>query len=301
MPYAKSKQANIYFEETGHGTPILFLHEFAGDHRSWADQVRYFSRGYRCISMAARGYPPSDVPEGDDAYGQELANLDAIAVLDHLQIDRAHVVGLSMGGYTALQLAIHFPDRLRSAVPAGAGSGSHPSARKQFLEEALASSRLMEKASKLAAEQMGLGPTRVQLLNKDPQGWRTFVQHLGEHPPTGSARVMRNVQGKRPSLYELEQQLRAVKVPILLIVGDEDEPCLDANLFMKRIMPSAQLAILPGCGHVLNYEEPALMNHLVERFLGAVDRGSWRPRDPRAVAISGSTFGAMLAESAGKT
>jgi pimeloyl-ACP methyl ester carboxylesterase len=206
MPHVKSEGANIYFEETGQGIPILFLHEYSGDHRSWTDQVRYFSRGYRCISMAARGYPPSDVPATDAAYGQDIANRDAIAVLDHLKIDRAHVVGLSMGGYTALQLTIHFPDRLRSAVPAGAGSGSHASQRATFLQEAEVNSRVMEKAARLDAEQMGVGPTRVQLQNKDPQGWRSFVDHLAEHPPAGSARVLRNVQGKRPSLYELEKE-----------------------------------------------------------------------------------------------
>jgi pimeloyl-ACP methyl ester carboxylesterase len=294
MPYAMSSGANIYFEETGQGIPILFLHEFAGDHRSWTDQIRYFSRGYRCITVAARGYPPSDVPSDDSAYSQEIANRDALAVLDHLKIDKAHVIGLSMGAYTALQLTITAPDRLRSAVPAGAGSGSHPSTRDQFLKEAEAASQVMEKAAKLAADQMGVGPTRVQLLNKDLQGWHTFITHLAEHPPGGSARVLRNVQGKRPSLYDLEPQLREVAVPVLLIVGDEDEPCLDVNLFMKRIMPSAQLAMLPGSGHVLNYEEPALMNHLTERFLSAVDRGSWRPRDPRAVPVSGSVFGTMV-------
>jgi len=294
MPYAKANGVNIYFEDVGQGIPILFLHEYAGDHRSWADQIRYFSRGYRCITMAARGYPPSDVPAQDADYGQDFSNRDAIAVLDHLNIDRAHVVGLSMGGYTALQLCIHFPERLLSAVPAGAGSGSHASQRAQFLKESEATSRLMETAARLSAEEMGLGPTRVQLLNKDPVGWKSFVDHLAEHPPAGSARVLRNVQGKRPSLYAFEEQLRQVKVPVLLIVGDEDEPCLDTNLFMKRIMPTAQLAMLPGSGHVLNYEEPALFNHLIERFLSAVDRGSWRPRDSRAVPISGSMFGSMV-------
>jgi pimeloyl-ACP methyl ester carboxylesterase len=199
-----------------------------------------------------------------------------------------------MGAFTSLQLAINFPDRLRAVVAAGAGSGSFPGQRAQFLQEAEVNSRLMEKAERLAAEQMAVGPTRVQLLNKDPRGWRTLVDHLAEHPPAGSARVLRNVQGKRPSLYEQEAQLKAVKVPVLLMVGDEDEPCLDTNLFMKRIMPTAQLAVMPGSGHVLNCEEPALMNHLIERFLAAVDRGSWRPRDPRALPVAGSVFATFI-------
>lgn len=300
MAYAVAAGARIYFEETGSGTPLVFLHEYAGDHRSWRDQVRHFARSYRCITVAARGYPPSDTPAEDAAYGQEIANRDVIAVLDAAGIAKAHVVGLSMGAYTTLQLAIHFPDRLMSAVPAGAGAGALKSARPQFLAEATATAALMERASRIDAEQMGVGPLRVQLQNKDPMAWRTMVEHLGEHPPAAAAKVLRNVQGKRPSLFDLESELRAVRVPVLLIVGDEDEPCLDVNLFMKRIMPAAQFAVLPGCGHVLNYEEPALFNHLVERFLSSVDRGSWRPRDPRATAGPDGTFASLLATDAGR-
>lgn len=292
MPYANAEGARIYYEEAGSGFPILFLHEFAGDHRSWLDQVRYFSRGYRCITMGARGYPPSDVPESDADYGQDLANRDAIAVLDHLGIDKAHVVGLSMGGFTTLQLCIHFPERVKAAVPAGAGSGSFMATRPAFLEEAARGSMAMEKLARIDAEARSAGGTRIQLKHKDPLGWQIAVDHLASHPPKGSARVLRNVQGKRPSLFELEKELGQVKVPVLLLVGDEDEPCLDANLFMKRLMPTAQLAILPGCGHVINHEEPALFNLLTERFLSAVDRGTWRPRDPVSVPnATGGLFG----------
>lgn len=291
MPYAEAKGARIYYEEAGSGTPILFLHEFAGDHRSWLDQMRYFARGYRCITMGARGYPPSDVPETDGAYGQDTANRDAIAVLDHLRIDKAHVVGLSMGAYTALQLAIHFPARIRSIVPAGGGSGSAPGAREQFVRDALARAADMLASGKVPGDKLGMGPTRIQLFNKDPLGWRIASGHQSDHPGLGSAMVLRNVQARRPSLYELEAGLRGVTAPTLLIVGDEDEPCLDVNLWMKRLMPAATLAIVPGTGHVVNHEEPALFNLLVERFLAAVDRGSWRPRDPRAYAGAAGALG----------
>ncbi|HRE03893.1 MAG TPA: alpha/beta fold hydrolase, partial [Ilumatobacteraceae bacterium] len=182
MAYANSEGARIYYEETGSGTPILFLHEFAGDFRSWADQIRHLARGWRCITMSARGYPPSDVPAEESAYGQDIANRDAIAVLDHLKIDRAHVVGLSMGAYTALQLAVHFPERVRAAVPCGGGSGSYPPQRAQFIRDSIDRAAAFEKAGKIPAEAMGLGPTRVQLLNKDPIGWRIATEHQASHP-----------------------------------------------------------------------------------------------------------------------
>ena len=294
MPYADVGGCRIYYEEVGQGTPLVFLHEYAGDHRSWREQVRALSRNFRCITIAARGYPPSDVPANDSDYGQDIANRDVIGVLDALGIERAHVVGLSMGAYTALQLAIYFPDRLLSVVPAGAGSGSERASRDIFLKEAFATAESMERAARIDAEQICVSSTRVQLQNKDELGWRMMVEHLADHPPQGSARVLRNVQGKRPSLYDLEAELAAVKTPVFLMVGDEDEPCLDVNLFMKRIMPTAQLAMLPGSGHPINHEEPALFAQLVERFLVSVDRGTWRPRDPRASAAQGATFAAIL-------
>src|SRR5262245_1837230 len=282
MPYAEAQGARIYYEETGSGTPILFIHEFAGDYRSWHDQVRRFGRGWRCIVWSARGYPKSDAPDDAKLYGQDFFNRDAIAVLDAAGAAKAHVVGLSMGGYTALMLAANFPERVISCVAAGAGSGGLKATRARFIEEALARAAELERTGRFDAAAYGLGPARVQRQNKDPTGWRTFVEHLAEHPAHAAAKTQRTVQAGRASLYDMEGQLEAIRAPVLLLVGDEDEPCLDVNLWMKRLMPSARLGMLPGSGHCINLEEPALFNQLVEQFITQVERGSWRPRDPRA-------------------
>ena len=145
-----------------------------------------------------------------------------------------------------------------------------------------------ERTGRIDAEAMGLGPTRVQLQNKDPIGWRRSVAHVAEHPADAAARTLRTVQSGRASLYDLEAELKAIKAPVLLLVGDEDEPCLDVNLWMKRLMPEARLGLLPGSGHAINLEEPALFNQLVEQFIVEVERGAWRPRDarPRPAACS---------------
>jgi pimeloyl-ACP methyl ester carboxylesterase len=282
MPHAPSQGARIYYEETGKGTPILFIHEFGGDHRSWNDQMRHFGRGWRCITWAARGYPLSDAPDDEKLYGQDFFNQDAIAVLDAAGVDKAHVVGLSMGGYTALMLAVRYPQRVISCTAAGAGSGALKSTRGQFLEEARERAAAFDRAGRIDGEAYGLSATRVQLQNKDPIGWRTFVTHLSEHPAHAAAKTLRMVQAGRASLYDLESELKGIKAPVLLLVGDEDEPCLDVNLWMKRLMPTARLGFLPGSGHAINLEEPALFNQLVEQFIADVERGSWRPRDPRA-------------------
>lgn len=289
MPFAHNRGVRIHFEAHGSGVPILFIHEFAGDHRSWNDQVRHFSRGWRTIVMSARGYPPSDCPAGEHDYGQPAFEADAIAVLDAAGVDRAHVVGLSMGGYTALMLALRAPGRVLSVVAAGAGSGSAPAGRAAFNAECRATAARFEQAGRIDAEAMSLGPTRVQLAVKDPVGWARSVSHLAEHPAHAAAKTLRTVQAGRASLYDFEADFSALSTPVLLMVGDEDEPCLDVNLWLKRTMAAADLVVLPGTGHAINLEEPALFNAFVERLIVEVERGVWCPRDPRARAIGTAT------------
>src|SRR3954469_19879923 len=136
MPHANAGDGTrLYFEETGAGTPVLFIHEFAGDHRSWEPQLRFFSRYFRCIAYNARGFPPSDVPDDPARYSQEQARDDALAVLDHLKLERAHVVGLSMGGFAALHFGIRYPPRARSLVVAVCGYGAEPQKKDKFRAE----------------------------------------------------------------------------------------------------------------------------------------------------------------------
>jgi pimeloyl-ACP methyl ester carboxylesterase len=291
MPFATAPGARIAYECAGRGVPIVFVHEFGGDHRSWDDQMRHFSRGYRCIAIAQRGYPPSDCPEDESLYGQDQLTADVIAVMDAAEVDTAHVVGLSMGGYTALMVGLQHRRRVRSLVAAGAGSGSAQATHAAFAAECHATAATLERLGRMDGEAIGVGGTRVQLLHKDPIGWQRFVAHMAERPAQAAAKTLRQVQAKRPSLYGLGAELKALPLPTLLLVGDEDEPCLDVNLWLKRQMPTAQLALLPGSGHAINLEEPALFNQLVERFLTAVDLGQWRPRDARSTPGDLSSLG----------
>jgi pimeloyl-ACP methyl ester carboxylesterase len=278
---------SLHAEETGQGEPLLFVHEFAGDHRSWEPQVRFFSQAYRCVTYAARGYPPSDVPTDPGAYSQERAVADAIAVLDGLGIGQAHVVGLSMGGFTALHLALAHPQRVRSAVVAGAGYGAQPERADAFRTESVltAAAFAAEGAAKVA-ERYAVGPARVQFQNKNPRGWAEFAAALAAHSSLGSALTMRGVQAARPSLYELADELARIAVPVLVLVGDEDDDGLEPALMLKRTIPAAGLAVLPRTGHTANLEEPDVFNRAVDAFLASVARGSWQARDPRSRSVS---------------
>jgi pimeloyl-ACP methyl ester carboxylesterase len=275
----------LYYEDAGAGVPIVFVHEFAGDYRSWEGQVRYFARRYRCITYNARGYPPSDVPDDGGRYSQERARDDIRAVVNALRIDKAHIVGFSMGGFAALHFGFTYPERARSLVVAGCGYGAAPDKRAQFAEEAEAAARQFEELGMAkAAQAYALGPTRVQFQNKDPRGWTEFVTQLAEHSSEGSARTMRGVQKRRPSLFDLIDEMKTITAPTLVMTGDEDWPCLEPGLLMKRTIPTAALVVMPNAGHTINLEEPAAFNQHLADFFHTVDAGAWPKRDPRAMA-----------------
>ncbi len=286
MPHATTNDGvKLYYEEVGIGPTIVFVHEFAGDHRSWEPQLRFFSRRYRCVAFNARGFPPSDVPDSVEKYSQERARDDVIAILDHLGVEQAHVVGLSMGGFATLHVGLAYPQRCRSLVIGGCGYGSQPGQEDRFRAESEATAKLFEtQGSAATGAKYGIGPTRVQFQNKDPRGFKQFADFLAEHSAKGSALTLRGVQMRRPLLYQLVEGMKRITVPALVMTGDEDEPCLDAALLLKRSIPTAGLVVLPRSGHLINLEEPELYNRAVADFLAAVEVARWGPRDPRAVA-----------------
>jgi pimeloyl-ACP methyl ester carboxylesterase len=285
MPHLTTDDGvKLYYEEVGRGTPVVFVHEFAGDVRSHELQLRHFGQRYRAIAYNARGYPPSDVPKDGERYSQERARDDIRAVLDALGIDKAHVVGLSMGGFASLHFGFTYPERARSVVVAGCGYGAAPDKRAQFAEESEAAARQFEQLTMAkAAEGYASGPTRVQFQNKDPRGWQEFRDQLREHSTEGSALTMRGVQKRRPSLFDLVDKMRTMTVPTLVMTGDEDWPCLEPGLLMKRTIPTAALVVMPNCGHAINLEDPEAFNRHVADFMATVDAGAWPTRDPRAM------------------
>lgn len=284
MPLAQTDDGfNLHYEEAGRGFPVVFVHEFAGDYRSWEPQVRFFSRRYRCVVYNARGYPPSDVPEELTHYSQQRAADDILSIFHHLEIRQAHVVGLSMGAFATLHFGLRHPDMARSLVVAGCGYGAKPESRAQFQEGAEEIARLFEgQGSERAAPAYAGSPGRGQFRDKDPRGWQEFADMLAEHSALGAAMTMRGVQKQRPSLWDMTEQMAGLTTPTLLVTGDEDEPCLEPALLMKRAIPSAGLAMIPRSGHTVNLEEPAAFNHAVQDFLTTVEAGRWTVRDADA-------------------
>ena len=291
MHYATADDGvRLAYQEAGQGTPLVFVHEFAGDLRSWEPQLRHFARRYRCIAFNARGYSPSDVPPTPDFYSQARAADDVAAVLDHLDLASAHIVGLSMGGFATLHFGFRHAARARSLVVAGCGYGADPAKRTDFRAEAEAVVAFIRAHGMTAfAEKYAVGPSRVQFQRADPRGFAEFIGQLAEHSPLGSINTQLGVQRERPSLYDLTAEMAALRVPTLVLTGDEDWPCLLPGILMKQTIPTAALAVMANCGHAINLEDPDGFNAHVAAFLAQVDAGRWPSRDPRA--ISSSTTG----------
>src|SRR6185312_9821697 len=182
-----------------------------------------------------------------------------------------HFVGLSMGSYSSLHAALNMPGRVTSMTLAGVGSGS-----------SLENLDAFRKTCRETAEQLEkIGSVEVA---KVTRGHADFYAALARHDSKGSANTMRGFQGGRPSIYTMADAIRKVATPALIICGDEDDGCIEPSLFLKKHLTASGLTFFPKSGHVLNLEEPALFNEMVERFIALVEAGRWGPRDPRSLA-----------------
>jgi pimeloyl-ACP methyl ester carboxylesterase len=284
MPKISAKDGTrLYVEESGSGSAVVFVHEYAGDYRSFEPQMRYFCRQHRCVTFSQRGYPPSDIPSDANRYGQDIARDDVIAVMDALSIGKAHVVGHSMGAYTALHVGMHYPARCLSVAAAGCGWGSAASSAQQQAMKSLAAETgkmFAEEGIAAAAAKYADAPMRQVFKHKDPRGWAEFARMLAEHSAQGHAQTMFNLQLKRPTLWEMENELKQFSVPLLVLVGDEDDLCLDGSVFLKRTVPTAALLVVPRAGHTINSEEPAAVNAALAEFFSAAEAGRWLAHKP---------------------
>jgi pimeloyl-ACP methyl ester carboxylesterase len=284
MPHIASHDGTrLYYEEAGAGAAVVFVHEYAGDWRTWEPQMRHFARSHRCITYSQRGYPPSDVPTDGERYGQDIARDDVIALMDALAVGKAHIVGHSMGASTALHVGIHYPDRCISVVAAGCGYGSSPDPK--VVEATRAQSRetgqmFATEDFKTAAARYADGATRQTQKNKDPRGYAEFARMLSEHSKDGHALTMLHLQAKRPMLWEMEADLKKFSVPLLVVAGDEDDWCLDPSVFLKRTVPTAGLLVIPRSGHTITSEEPAAFNAALAELFAAAEGGRWLAHKP---------------------
>ncbi|MBT4072340.1 MAG: alpha/beta hydrolase [Chloroflexi bacterium] len=277
VDYVDIDGVKLAYRETGSGYPLVLAHEFAGSMESWDQQVNYFARKYRVIVYNARGYTPSDVPEDPDVYHHQQQVEDLKGLLDHLGIEEAHIGGLSMGAYTTIGFGLTYPEMSKSLIVAGAGSGSEDV--EKFHQNSADYADQMDSGGMEAMAKYVGGDTRARFRHKDPAGYALFEELFMSHSNKGAANTFRGFQGTRPSIYTREAELKNLRVPMFVINGDEDEPCLEPGLFLKRTVPTAGMAVVPQTGHAVNIEEPMAFNQHVAEFLSLVELGTWLPRD----------------------
>ena len=193
MPYAPSSGGvQLYYEEAGSGTPILFVHEFSGDLRSWEAQIQHFSRRYRCVAFNARGYPPSDVPAGASSYAHKIAVEDMAALMQHLKIRKAHIMGCSMGAQSTLHFGLTHPRMAITLTAIGAGSGATFKTRAAFMRNVEENARRYEEEGLAAVlQRVRKAANRVQLKRKNPRAFENFCERFMEHSAQGCAYTQR--------------------------------------------------------------------------------------------------------------
>lgn len=261
----------IYGESSGDGIPIVFVHELAGSCRSFDLQVAAWKASWRCIAFNARGYPPSDVPPSVESYSQGHAAADIGAVFDGFGLKDAHIVGVSMGSASTLQFAIRHPDRVRSITLTSIGSGSDMKPGEFAAGMEVLAELALSKGMQALAEHYAATPTRYRLREKNPTEYKNFVAQLAAGSALGITNTMRGVQSRRPTIYTYKEKIAALRVPALVVLGAEDEPCIKPSHFLKETLPGARLEVVPKTGHCVNLEEPPLYNRLVMGFIEGVE------------------------------
>lgn len=263
----------LFFEETGSGAPILFVHEFGGDYRSWYRQVPVLSQTHRCITYSARGFFPSAIPSARSQYGQAQSTADVLALLDHLEIEAAHLVGTSMGSFTSLDFALNYPLRVKSVTLVGNSSGPRDEAEREGYRQNWVGHemRLREtQGAKGAVKVLEQDPAYQSFQKNDPEGWATYAKNLHSQSAEGAVNVLATLHWHRRSLFDDEVRLRAFKKPVQLVTGEEDYYLVgETNAFLQSVLSTATWHRFEATGHLVNIERAREFNTLMCEFLRA--------------------------------
>jgi pimeloyl-ACP methyl ester carboxylesterase len=257
---------SLYYEVTGDGPPLVLVHGFACGLRTWDPQVRALARQWRVVTYDVRGHGISEAPADPAAYSQPISIADLRALMEHLQTGPAAVGGLSMGGNIALNFALAHPEMVTALIVADTGAGSDDAADWVATVHGLADD-LERHGIEAFADTAMANPLFARYAAQGPAAERFIRSCLMTHPARGLAHTGREVLTKRPSLYALAAQLRALAIPTLLIVGEHDEPCVKVHRFLADTIPGARHVVIPGVGHLTNLEAPDAFNREVEQFL----------------------------------
>ncbi|MGI9406969.1 MAG: alpha/beta fold hydrolase [Hyphomicrobiaceae bacterium] len=265
----------IYYEIQGVGAPIVFVHEFGGDYRSWYRQTPVLSQSCRCISYSARGFLPSAIPENQNHYGQAQSTGDLRALINHLDLEQVHLVGTSMGSFTSLDFALGHPHRVLSLTLVGNSSGprndvEQVSYRKNWVGDEIELRR--SEGADGAVRVLANDPAYQSFQRNDPEGWNTYAENLRSQPVHGAIHILSTLHWDRRSLFDDKRRLEEFNKPVLLLTGDEDYYLVgETNAFLNEVLPHATWRRFEGTGHLVNVEQFLKFNTLLAQFIEAFE------------------------------
>ena len=254
MPFFTNEGARLYYEETGQGRPLVFLHGFSWDMRQWRHQVRHFAGRYRVITLDARGHGKSSLPPGP--VDNSVFWRDVVALLDHLAIPSAVLCGLSMGGHVAIQTAIHAPKRVDGLVLIGAICTNRFNRYERWLLPVNRfSQRLMPMRWIAWSIAAGLG-------NFSPASKPYIRQVVGamDHD-------VYNRAWKAVTSMESRDGLSKIACPALILIGDHDSMTARQQPYLQQHIRGSRLVTIKNAHHGTNLDNPRQVEREMDAFL----------------------------------
>lgn len=254
MPIADINNIKMFYEVHGEGYPVVFTHGFTATHQMWDPQIPVISKKYKFIIYDARGHGRSESPALIDQYSADIVVEDLFRLLLFLDIKKAVVGGLSMGGYISLRFYLHHPEMVKALILMDTGPGyRNPSHREEWNKE------LEKMANRLETE--GISVLTENDRKESP------LNIMLQHDPRGLANMARKVVGQHDSV--VIDNLGKINVPTLIVVGENDTPYVPATNYMSKIIANSEQVIIPGAGHASNIENEAFFNKVVINFLSS--------------------------------
>ncbi len=268
MPTTIINGVKINYHLSGEGPAIILLHGFTGSHQDWAFQIPVLSRKYRVVAMDHRGQGKSEAPSSPDDYSVSIFAQDVYSLLQHLGISKACLVGHSMGGFMALEFVLEHPEMVTALVLVDTSSGEwerdpgYEQMRAKLKELALTEG--MEAAFEFNAAHNAMVRDRFE---KHPELREVSRQRMLQTPVNGYIYAGDAIWSWKPVTHRLSQ----IRVPALIVVGEEDTPFLKASQIMKESIADAELVIIPGTTHTPHEEAAEAFNDTLMSFLDGLN------------------------------
>lgn len=267
MPILKVNGVNLSYELSGEGNAIVFLHGYTGSSRDWASQIPLVSEKYKAIAVDNRGHGKSEAPSSEEKYSIDIFSEDVRALLAALGISRCCLVGHSMGGFIALQLALDHPELVRGLVLVDTSSGEFEVApgyaELRAKLDQIATDEGMEAAFEYDAAH---NPARIERFQKHPELREVARRRMMNTSVDGYIYVSRTFRKWKP----VTQRLNEIEAPALIFWGEEDAPFLKPSQILKDSIRGSELITVPGVGHSPHEEAPRLFNEAFLKFLSGI-------------------------------